>query len=90
MTLTKTTDAMSNHNSFTFCSNKCHIKQVVCIKCHLQNEFKTTSITAKNIREVRRKDRDIHLSDIKRKLSSIENENIDIMVKNIIKRRSLD
>jgi hypothetical protein len=87
MTLIKTINVISNHNSFTFCSNKCHIKQVVCIKCHLQNELKTTFITAKNIREVRRKDRDIHLSDIKSKLSIIENENIDIMVKNIFKGR---
>jgi hypothetical protein len=81
---------MSNPNSFTFCSTKCHIKQVVCIKCHLQNESKKTSIIAKNIREERRKNRDIHLSDIKTKLSSIENENIDIIVKSIVRRRSWD
>ena len=52
--------------------------------------IKTTSITAKNIREMRRKDIDIHLWEIKSKLSPIENENIDMMVKNIIKSRSLD
>ncbi len=74
---------ISNHNSFIFCSNnKCDIKQVVCIK--------TTSITAKNIREARRKNIDIHLWEIKSKLSPIENDNIDFIVKNIIKSRSLD
>lgn len=49
-----------------------------------------TSITAKNIREARRKEIDIHLWEMKTKLSPIENDNIDMMVKNIIKNRPLD
>jgi hypothetical protein len=90
MELTKTINTMSNPNSFTFCSTKCHIKQVVCITCRIQNESKVNSIVAKNNRESRRKSRCIILSEIKRKLSIIENDNIDIIVKNIVRRRSWD
>jgi hypothetical protein len=58
MTFMKTINSMSNPNSFTFCSNKCYIKQNICKTCVIQNESKTTSTNAKDNREnVEKKER---------------------------------